>query len=270
MPNLCSLSLFRTFWRCCSIAIALFVLHGTAAAVPSFGRQTGMQCAGCHTVFPELNSFGRQFKLRAYTLSSLPADAKLLDKLPVSAILQASRTMTANVAGVDREMLPRDRDTMPQTAGLYYAGKITERTGAFVQYSYDGIERKWGVEMADLRFADSATLVGNDVLYGVTLNNGPTVSDIFNSTPMWGFPHVDSAGLMPVANPLLDMQLNSQVGGVTTYAWINDFIYAEAGIYRTAKTGALRPLGWGIEKARVLDGYAPYWRLALQHDLGSV
>ena len=70
---------------------------------------------------------------------------------------------------------------------------------------------------------------------------------------------------MPAASPLLDMQLNSQVGGITTYVLISDLIYAEAGVYRTARSGVLRPLGWGSEKARVLDGYAPYWRLALQH-----
>lgn len=55
-------------------------------------------------------------------------------------------------------MLPRDRQTIAQAAGVYYAGRITERTGALVQYSYDGIERSWDVEMADIRLADSTTI----------------------------------------------------------------------------------------------------------------
>lgn len=41
-----------------------------AYAIPSFTRQTGMQCATCHTVFPELTAFGRQFKLRGYALGA--------------------------------------------------------------------------------------------------------------------------------------------------------------------------------------------------------
>ena len=260
-------SMLRHCWLPVWLAMALAV-PGTAAAVPSFARQTGMACAGCHTVFPELNAFGRQFKLRAYTLGSANAEAKFPSNLPVSAILQLSRTATARKDG-DPQMLPRDRETIPQTAGLYFAGRLTERTGAMVQYSYDGIERKWGTEMADLRFADATTAGGKDLLYGATLNNAPTMSDVFNSTPMWGFPHVDPAGVMPSASPLVDMQLNSQVGGAAVYALYDNLVYAEAGVYRNARSGLLRPLGWGIEKTRVLDGYAPYWRLALQRDFGA-
>ena len=264
-----ALSMVRHRFMSCWVALALLTLHGTAGAVPSFSRQMGMQCAGCHTVFPELNSFGRQFKLRAYTLGNANAKFAFPANLPVSAILLVSRTMTADTRGVDPGTLPRDRETIPQAAGFYYAGKITERTGALVQYSYDGIERKWAVEMADLRFADSTSFAGgSDLLYGLTLNNAPTVTDIFNSTPMWSFPHADSAGVMPAASPMLDMQLNSQVGGVTAYALFNNLVYAETGFYRSARTGVLRPLGWGVKKTRVLDGNAPYWRLALQRDSG--
>jgi hypothetical protein len=220
----------------------------TAQAVPSFARQTGMQCSSCHTVFPQLNSFGRQFKLRAYTLGNANADAAFPANLPVSAILQVTRTSTASTSGVDAEMLPRDRQTIAQTAGVYYAGRITERTGAMVQYSRDGIERRWGVEMADIRFADSTTVAGGrDLLFGVSLNNAPTLTDVWNSTPMWSFPHVDSAGVMPAASTMLDMQLNSQVGGVTAYALFDDLVYAEAGFYRTAKTGVMS----GVSRRRV-------------------
>src|SRR6202035_4929957 len=40
-------------------------------AVPSFARQTGMTCASCHTVFPELTPFGREFKLNGYVLDNI-------------------------------------------------------------------------------------------------------------------------------------------------------------------------------------------------------
>jgi len=45
-----------------------------AAALPAFARQTGMSCAMCHTVFPQLTPYGRRFKLNGYTLSAKPAD----------------------------------------------------------------------------------------------------------------------------------------------------------------------------------------------------
>lgn len=45
-------------------------LATTASAVPSFARQMGMPCSGCHTQFPKLNAFGRQFKLGGYTMTA--------------------------------------------------------------------------------------------------------------------------------------------------------------------------------------------------------
>src|SRR5947207_9631370 len=35
-------------------------------AVPSFARQTGLPCSGCHYMPPELNPAGRRFKLLGY------------------------------------------------------------------------------------------------------------------------------------------------------------------------------------------------------------
>ena len=38
------------------------------------------------------------------------------------------------------------------------------------------------MEMVDLRYASGTTLGGKELLLGVSLNNNPTVSDIYNST----------------------------------------------------------------------------------------
>ena len=43
------------------------------ALVPSFSRQTKLACNACHSGFPQLNSFGRLFKLNGYTMTGLPA-----------------------------------------------------------------------------------------------------------------------------------------------------------------------------------------------------
>ena len=50
-----------------SIAVALaLAVPRTAKAIPSYSRQTGLSCATCHTVFPHLTPFGRDFKLHGY------------------------------------------------------------------------------------------------------------------------------------------------------------------------------------------------------------
>jgi hypothetical protein len=244
---------------------------GTAYAVPSFGRQTGEECIECHTVYPMLNADGRRFKLGGYSMKTpKSADAPFFDKVPLAALLQVSRTATKNTgtAGATGEDFPRDRDTLIQAAGLYYGGRITDRSGALIQYSYDGVERKWAMEMFDARFADSARLGGKELLYGVTLNNSPTLSDIYNSTPVWSFPHTGSVSVMPNASTLIDTGLASQVGGAGVYGLWNDWLYAELAFYRTADRGLFRPLAAGVTVENVMDGTAPYWRLALQREAG--
>lgn len=258
-----------------SILLATFVftaLPSVSQAVPSFARQTGMECSSCHTVYPELTPFGRQFKLRGYTLGELNAENSPTGKLPIAATLQISRTDTnqTNTPGAMPADFPNDRKALVQTAGLYYAGKITDNAGAFVQYSYDGFEKRWAVEMADIRYANSSTLSsGKELLYGVTLSNNPTVTDIYNSTSTFGFPYTQDAGVMSAANPIIDMALMAKVAGPGVYAFYDDWLYAEAAAYRTTQTGALQPFGWGnwSQAANVVDGYAPYWRVAIQREI---
>jgi hypothetical protein len=249
---------------------ALLVSTGTEA-VPSMGRQTGMPCAACHTVFPELTPFGRQFKLGGFSLSTPKGpDASIFDKVPVAGILQVSRTQTKNT-GTDEAMpddFPRDRETIIQAAGFYWGGKIIDNVGALIQYNYDGIERKWGMEMFDMRYGNVASVADKSLAWGVSMNNGPTLSDIYNSTPVWSFPHTDSATIMPAAGTLIDMTLMTQVGGVTLYGLWDDSVYGEFGAYRTANSGFFRFMGLGDPTETIVDGTAPYWRFAWQKHSG--
>lgn len=244
----------------------------SANAVPSMARQTGYACSRCHTVFPELTAFGRQFKLGAYTMSSDKWDARtLIERLPVAAALQISQTNTSNTAagGAMPEDFENDRQLILQTLALYYGGRITKHSGALAQFNYDGLDKAWVTEMFDVRYAHEFSQGDNENTIGVTLNNSPSVSDIYNSTPTWGFPHVGSAARQMPASTAVDMMLASQVGGITVYTMWNDLIYAEAGVYRTAATGALRFLGHGVPTETVLAGNSPYWRLALQRERGK-
>ncbi len=74
------------------LAIAgLLLAPATVRALPSFARQMNMQCIMCHTAFPELTEFGRQFKLSGYTMS---ADQSNLP--PIAVMLQPSWTHTSS------------------------------------------------------------------------------------------------------------------------------------------------------------------------------
>ena len=57
-------------------------------------------------------------------------------------------------------------------------------------------------------------------IFGLTLNNNPTVSDLWNSTPAWGYPYTSSPlAPTPAAATLIDGGLAQQVAGLGAYAF---------------------------------------------------
>ncbi|TCD48956.1 hypothetical protein E0L29_01465 [Chlorobium sp. N1] len=52
-----------------AVSALLFATPTEVSATPVFARQTGMSCAACHFQrYPMLNAFGREFKVRGYTM----------------------------------------------------------------------------------------------------------------------------------------------------------------------------------------------------------
>jgi hypothetical protein len=262
-----------------ALLAALLLAPGFAHAVPSFARQTGLDCGNCHLSWLELSSVGREFKLGGYTLMKdvkeerpwLPMSSDgPPPKLPLAAMLQLSATNTNSTAGADPGNFPRNNEATLQQLSLFYAGRIAEHIGAFAQWTYDGIAHHSSIDNVDLRYANHLKREGTDLTYGLTLNNNPTVSDIYNTTPAWGFPFASSSvAVAPNAAVLLD-GLGQQVVGLGAYTLWNQTLYAEVAGYRTADR-AFSVFRAGTDKTTdaVLDGYAPYWRLALQHLWGD-
>ena len=249
------------------IAALMLLITANALAVPSFTRQTGRPCSGCHTVFPELTPYGREFKLGGFvTGDKLKEEAALL-RLPLSVSGVLSNSATRKTGDVTPDNFPHDRQTIVQEASVYYGGRIAGNVGALVQYKYHATDFKWATEMAEIRYADETTLVKDrQLIYGFTFNNNPSIADVYNGTPMWSFPHLGSTvAVMPNAGTVVDNALASKVGGLGAYARWNELIYVEFDLYRNA-TGVLHPFASGVQITNVLNGNAPYWRVALQHE----
>jgi hypothetical protein len=266
----------------CSVLIAF---APTAHAVPSFARQTGMACQACHTVFPELTHFGRMFKANAYTLDNLKQlrgmtqDREELLSIgqqpPISAMAQVSYTKTKkplpDSSGLDGAA-QNGTVSFPQTASLFYAGKIAPQLGGFIQLTYDNAANVIHIDNTDVRFAGHRLDTRDrDLVFGATVNNNPTVQDLWNGTPAFGFPYTaTNAALTPLARTQIDGTLGQSVAGLGGYLMWNESLYVELSFYRSAKqgfthpvTGAAGPLDSTAEN--VISGPAPYWRLAYEH-----
>lgn len=256
------------------ISIALvFLFIKDASAVPSFARQAGMECRACHTVFPELTPLGRSFKLGGYLMTR---SDKPYEFPPLAGMAQMSYTHTDRAqphGAIEDNWATRITSSgnnvinIPQQLSVFYGGRIFDNVGAFIQGTFDGPSNSLFLDNTDIRYANSAMLGGKKLIYGITINNNPTVQDVWNSTPAWGFPSATSGiAPTPAAATIIDGTLAQQVGGIGLYAYWNNLIYAEASVYRTSRNGITRPLGAGTRTDMVVDDAAPYWRLVLRHD----
>src|SRR5215467_12449182 len=153
-------------FSCGLYALVALACSPAAQAVPSFARQTGMACEACHTVFPELTPFGRQFKLNGYTIDNLPQiraitgnreESLLLNWLPpLSFMFQTSYTQTRKALpdiALPAGTAQNGQVLFPQQASLFYAGRIAPHFGSFIQITYDSASGRFGWDNTDIRFA---------------------------------------------------------------------------------------------------------------------
>jgi hypothetical protein len=251
--------------------VGLLALGTRARAVPSFARQTGMNCTACHTVWPELTPFGRTFKLTGYTMSK--SGKKYQFPPPVAGMAQFSFTHTNKEfppGTAPDDFQANDNLGVPQQLSIFYGGKIYDKLGAFIQGTYDGLTPTFILDNTDIRLANTRQIFGKSLTYGLTINNGPTIQDVWNSTPAWGFPYTSSGNApTPAAAALIDGTLGQQVGGIGIYGYFNNLIYAGVSFYHTTLNGYPVWLGLGTRPDTYVAGMAPYWRLFLQHQWGK-
>jgi hypothetical protein len=262
-------------------AIWLFA-PAVSQAVPSFARQMNLQCIVCHTEFPILTEFGRQFKLSGYSMSVGETDIP-----PIALMLQPSftRTQTAQPGGAAPGFRDNNNWALNQ-ASLFYSGRlfgpfasrlfgadaaaVANRFGIFFQTTYDGAAKAWSWDNAELRYANTGAIAGQSATYGMYLNNNPTLQDPWNSTPAWGFPFSGSGiAPAPAAATLIDGGLAQQVGGAGAYLMWANSLYFDAGAYRTLGAGFQRAVGVDPAGETRVDGAAPYGRVALVRSIGA-
>lgn len=246
-------------------------------AVPSYARQTGLACSGCHYNPPELNPAGRRFKLTGYVDKAdetkviktdggkKSAALDLLSSLPLSVMLEASFTNTKTPVPTTQN----GNFEFPQDVSLFLSGAWTSHVGSFLQVTYDAQADNFSMDNTDVRYANLTKLGGKELVYGIDLNNSPTMEDLWNSTPTWGFPFVASdVAPGPNASPFINGGLAQDVAGVGGYAMWNNHLYIDGALYRSDHIGGTQPNPGGLGTTNI-RGVAPYWRVAWQQLTGK-
>jgi hypothetical protein len=169
------------------------------------------------------------------------------------------------------------------TGSLFVAGKVTDNVGAFIQITHDPYAQNADgtyssghtqADNMDIRFADRRIDEKRDLIYGVSLNNSPSVTDPWNTAASW-------MQYVPLATPSSHQFVDGtapypgtasggNVAGITAYAYLDKTWYGELGFYGTAD-GAFRIFREGMDDADItrLQGYNPYWRFAYTREWGA-
>ena len=240
-------------------------------AVPSYSRQTGLPCSGCHYTPPELNPAGRKFKLLGYVdkdtekkgvtdnSNKRHAGLDLLSSLPLSVLFETSFTATKS----PQPETQNGNFEFPQDVSLFLAGAWATHVGSFLQVTYDTQNDHFGIDNTDIRYANKRNFAGKELDYGVNFNNNPTVEDLWNDTPAWGFPWISSDfAPTPTAGPIIQGRLAQDVAGFGGYAMWDNHLYVDGTVYRSEHVGAPQPNPGSAPYN--IRGVAPYWRVAWQ------
>jgi hypothetical protein len=242
-----------------------------SAKIPSFARQTGLACNVCHTSFPGLTAFGRRFKLAGYTLTTEQTINSESPRLRLPRLPPPSAMVEASFTSLNKTVPETQNNDVafPDQLSVFLGGAVTPNLGAFVQLTYDGTEGAIGIDNVDIRYARQGHLGSQSLLYGLTLNNNPTVQDVWNTTSAWGFPYASSpVAPTPAVGTVIDGALGQASAGLGAYALWADLLYTEFSVYRSAPQGGPNPPDATSEGT--LNGVAPYWRVALQRNLGKL
>lgn len=257
------------------------LLPENAHALPLFARQTGQNCVACHAggQFPELTPYGRIFKMTGYTIGNRVA-------VPVSAMAVAGYAKVRDTSKSDDPQADFQKNATPllSSGSIFAGGKITDNIGAFAQWTYDNYANQdvdghfrghASADNMELRFADRFIDANRDLIYGVSVNNNPSLSDPWNTAAAWmqyvPAPSPTSSQFVDANAPFPGFGSGGNLAGLSAYFFLNQSIYAELGTYRTADR-ALSFMSAGIsdqDKTRLQGNNNPYWRLAFSHEWGA-
>jgi len=260
------------------LTMVLLLLSSHADAIPAFNRQTGQNCMACHAGgnFPELTPYGRLFKLTGYTLGERA--------LPISAMAVASVSKVSNTTKSDApaDDFQKNNRAILATASLLLGGKVTDNIGAFAQVTYDPYATQdangrfhghSNADNIDIRYADRFIGGQRDLIFGLSANNNPSVSDPWNTAAAWmqyvPVPSPTSSRFIDGNAPYPGFGAGGNIAGLNAYAYWNQTIYVELGGYGSSR-GLTRFMSAGINQAdnTRLRGINPYWRLAYNHEWG--
>jgi hypothetical protein len=118
------------------IFLVVLIPH-ESQAVPSFARQVKKPCTACHTVWANLNQYGRQFKVKAYTDVNQDWEMINKDNMNLPVIAPFSTRVIYEPLVHDSQANPPGSTDVGQVA-IFMAARVFDYAGVFASAEADG------------------------------------------------------------------------------------------------------------------------------------
>jgi len=259
-------------WTGILVKCALLVALGgsslpNAYALPSFARQTGQRCAACHVGgnWPQLTPWGRFFKLGGYTAGKPLIDKEGIHYSPVGILGQLGVTWAAQPNNSQGQPVVTQNGAPEAYSFTAEVGtRLTDFAGIFYEYGVGNTFPGWKGASGpiDIRATHFFHPGDHELLVGIDSNNDPTLQDVWNTVPSWGYPFYGSPQAPGAPGGPMIASLAQETGSVGVYALFDRQVYLEVSMYRVG-TGFFRWMNAGTSYqtgAQYLKGFNPYWR----------
>ncbi len=161
--------------------LMVVLLPNLSHGVPSFARQIQKPCTACHSVWPNLNQYGRQFKVKAYTDVSPEWKLEKRDGLNLLYIFPLSVRATSFLyirEDDDQAGVHKDSTRIPDQFDIFLASRVYDYAGVFAFGAWTPDD---GWNLPALKMAAQYPL-GQGNTIGLVVFKGPsTAADPFNS-----------------------------------------------------------------------------------------
>ncbi len=255
------------------LVVVLMVLPNVSQGAPSYSRQIQKPCTACHTIWPNLNQYGRQFKVKAYT--DVSPDWKMItkDKLNLLYILPVSARATSFLYTKERNReagIDKDSTRIPDEVALFIASRVHEYFGVFSHIAFaQGEEFEFPVFKMAFQYP-----LGKNTVGLVGFRGASSSADPFNSLGGRHSPITfgdESSPLVLAKGWTFNFFDEGNLGLVAHGYFLNNRLYAAAGVMRGGRSedvsgGILLNASEGADVAESdpMDGY---FRLAWDQKL---
>jgi hypothetical protein len=254
------------------IFLVVLIPH-ESQAVPSYARQVKKPCTACHTTWANLNQYGRQFKVKAYTDVNQDWEMISKDRMNLPVIAPFSTRIIYEPLVRDSQAPVSSSSDVGQVA-IFMAGRVFDYAGVFASAEADGFSNDSGggtFTIPTVKMAFQYPLGEGNTLGLVAFAGLAASADPFNSLGGRDRDLVFDDGLPFILNTgwTFNFWSGKNQGAVLHGYFLGNRLYAAIGAMRGGATTDSPFVGPGLSNFDSSDPFDVYTRIAWDQKLSN-